>query len=131
MSLGDFSDKDNMPYFTLGYANGPGALDHFNESGRLNPLDMNFSDPLFRQPATVPLVEATHAGDDVGVYAIGPFSHLFTGVHEQHYLAHAMMFATCLGPDSFLKAPACNSAAAVKFTLIPMSLSIMAMIAVV
>lgn len=101
-----------------------GFYDHFNESGRVNPLDMEFSDPFFMQPATVPLDEETHGGDDVGVYAIGPYSHLFTGVYEQHYIAHAMMYATCLGPEGYLKAPACGSASAVKFSVVAIALSV-------
>lgn len=110
MSLGDYSREDNMPFFTLSYANGMGFYDHFNESGRINPLDMDFNDPHFRQPTTLPLEEETQGGDDVGVFAVGPQSHLFTGVYEQHFIFHAMMYATCLGPEEFLKAPACNSA---------------------
>ena len=27
----------------------------------------------------------------------GPMSHLFVGLHEQHYIMHAMMYAGCLG----------------------------------
>lgn len=113
MSYGDFSREDNMLYFTLSYATGMGFYDHFNESGRENPLDMNFRDPNFTHPSMVPLYESTHAGDDVGVYAVGPHSHLFTGVYEQHYIAHAMMYATCLGPEEFLKCKACGSSSAV------------------
>lgn len=80
---------------------------------------MNFDAVDFRQPSLVPLEEATHEGSDVGVYATGVNAHLFTGVYEQHFIAHAMMYATCLGPENFLKAPSCNSAtaAAVKFSI--------------
>ncbi len=42
---------------------------------------------------------ATHSGADVNVYAHGPMSHLFHGVHEQTYVAHAMMYAACIGPN--------------------------------
>lgn len=111
LSFGDYSTEDKMPYFTLTYANGLGFYEHINESGRKNPLDMDFNGNNFKQPAAVPLDEETHGGDDVGVYAVGAHSHLFTGVYEQHYIAHAMMYATCLGPEGFLKAPACDSAA--------------------
>lgn len=76
---------------------------------------MDHDDSLFQQPATVPLFEETHGGDDVGVYAVGPYSHLFSGVYEQHYIAHAMMYATCLGPENYLKA--CDSASALNFSL--------------
>jgi len=47
----------------------------------------------------VPLNSETHGGEDVAVYAAGPMSHLFTGVNEQHYLAHAIVYASCVGDD--------------------------------
>lgn len=31
--------------------------------------------------------------------ARGPMSHLFQGVQEQNYLAHAMAYAACVGAD--------------------------------
>lgn len=76
----------------------------------MNSID--FDDINFMQPSLVPLREATHEGSDVGVYAVGVNAHLFTGVYEQNYIAHAMMYATCLGPDNFLKVSSCNSASA-------------------
>lgn len=36
---------------------------------------------------------------------------MFTGVYEQNFIAHAMMFATCLGPDDLLKNPQCADGA--------------------
>ncbi|CAO1424876.1 unnamed protein product [Diamesa tonsa] len=129
LTMGDFSRTDHMPYFTLSYANGPGYYDHFNESGRINPIDMNYSDANFMSPSHVPLSEETHGGDDVGVYAWGAHSHLFTGLYEQHYIAHAMMYATCLGPTEFLKTPACNDALIIKSSFIQiMIFSLIAMI---
>lgn len=100
-----------------------GYYDHFNESGRLNPLDMDFRDRFFMQPTTVPLYESSHAGDDVAVFAVGPYAHLFTGVYEQHYIAHAMMFATCLGPNGYLKAATCGSSSNLKLSIILISLA--------
>ena len=47
--------------------------------------------------ATVPLDSETHGGEDVAIYARGPMSHLFHGVHEQHYIAHVMAYAACVG----------------------------------
>ena len=58
----------------------------------------------FRQPVNVPLGDESHGGEDVAVYAYGPMSHLFTGVNEQHYLAHAMAYASCVGGDAAYKA---------------------------
>ena len=52
------------------------------------------------QDAGVPLSSETHSAEDVAVYARGPMSHLFTGQHEQNYLAHAAMYAACVGPNT-------------------------------
>lgn len=74
---GDYSRSDNQWFFTLSYANGPGYSDHTNpQGGRQNPRGKAYLDPLFRQPTTVSEEEETHAGEDVGVYASGPFSHV-------------------------------------------------------
>jgi hypothetical protein len=51
----------------------------------------------FLQDAAVPRESETHGGEDVGVYARGPMSHLFAGLHEQNYIAHVMGYAACLG----------------------------------
>lgn len=55
-------------------------------------------------PALVPLSQAAHGGDDVGVYACGPWAHLFSGVYDQNLLPHLMAFATCIGDET----TACN-----------------------
>ncbi|XP_072035695.1 alkaline phosphatase-like [Amphiura filiformis] len=93
--------KDDMPYTTLSYANGPGGLeltDSFNEDGtRRNLTEVDTEDEDFIQSAAVPLSDETHGGQDVAIYAYGPMAHLFHGVHEQHYIAHVMMYAACLG----------------------------------
>lgn len=39
----------------------------------------------------------THAGDDVGVFASGPWANLFTGVLEQNVIPHFMAYAACIG----------------------------------
>ncbi|CAF4356811.1 unnamed protein product, partial [Rotaria magnacalcarata] len=39
----------------------------------------------------------THGGEDVPVYARGPWSHLFIGTMEQHTIAHKMAYAACWG----------------------------------
>lgn len=35
----------------------------------------------------------------MAVLARGPMSHLFQGIQEQSYLAHAMGYAACVGAD--------------------------------
>lgn len=51
------------------------------------------------QLAAVPTESATHSGEDVVVLARGPMAHLFQGVQEQNYIAHAMAYAACVGAD--------------------------------
>lgn len=51
------------------------------------------------QLSAVPTESATHSGEDVAVLARGPMAHLFHGVQEQNYIAHAMAYAACLGED--------------------------------
>lgn len=45
----------------------------------------------------MPIYSETHGGDDVAIFAIGPQAHLFQGVYEQHYIAHVMAYAACVG----------------------------------
>ena len=48
------------------------------------------------QDGGVPKNSETHAGEDVGVHARGPFSHLIRRTHEQSYIAHVIIHAACL-----------------------------------
>lgn len=81
LGKGDFSRLDEMPVFTLSYANGMSFFKHWDEKrgSRRDPLGMDFRDKWFVQPATVPLEDETHGGEDVAVFAAGPHAHLFTG----------------------------------------------------
>merc|ERR1712179_627265 len=49
------------------------------------------------QQSSAPVVSETHGGEDVAIVASGPWSHLYTGIHEQTYVAFVMMKAQCLG----------------------------------
>ena len=42
----------------------------------------------YTQPSGQPLDSETHGGDDVGIWAVGPMSHLIHGTHQQSYIAH-------------------------------------------
>jgi alkaline phosphatase len=97
-------DDTGLPYTTIGYYNGPGALgsakprgtahEHGSSSpGRRDLRDVDTTAPDFRQVAAVPLRFETHSAEDVPVYAGGPGSQLFHGVQEQSYLYHAMIEA--------------------------------------
>ncbi|XP_070685154.1 alkaline phosphatase, tissue-nonspecific isozyme [Pempheris klunzingeri] len=88
---------DFKPYTTLMYGNGPG---HKIINGtRPDIRDVNTKTKDYVQLAAVPTESATHSGEDVVVLARGPMAHLFQGVQEQNYIAHAMAYAACVGAD--------------------------------
>ncbi|XP_062558478.1 membrane-bound alkaline phosphatase-like [Armigeres subalbatus] len=91
--------SDGLPYTTINYANGLGYHVHMDSvnGGRKNISEMDTSGDEFRFPATAPLYSETHAGEDVAVFASGPWSHLFTGTYEQNTLPHMMAYAACIG----------------------------------
>ncbi|XP_072949535.1 membrane-bound alkaline phosphatase-like [Epargyreus clarus] len=92
---------DGKPYTTISYANGKGAaighdgtrMDVSLQSGFINQ-DLNYS-----YPSLVPLDSETHGGEDVAVFARGPWQHLFTASYEQSVLPHLMAYAMCLTDD--------------------------------
>jgi alkaline phosphatase len=81
--------KDGKPYTTLSYANGPGAVDGARED--LTHVDTTARD--YRQQALVPMGSETHGGEDVPIYASGPWAHLFQGAVDQQYIFHVMNYA--------------------------------------
>jgi alkaline phosphatase len=83
---------DGKPYTTLQYANGPGAIKAGEPRPDLSNVDTKSVD--FVQQALVPIRSETHAGDDVVIYAAGPWAHLLTGTVEQNFIFHLMDFAT-------------------------------------
>ena len=99
---------DDMPYTTLGYTNGGGFRNLGNETdadvgynfapvtGRVDLTNIDTTTPGFHQETLVPMSSETHAGEDVGVYAMGPGAHLVTGTNEQSFLFHVMDFAADL-----------------------------------
>ncbi|XP_022104179.1 alkaline phosphatase-like [Acanthaster planci] len=92
---------DGLPFTTITYGNGPGGVAEqisYNTAGkRRNLTEEDTGSPRFVQPAIVPLGIETHGGEDVAIYANGPMSHLFHGLHEQNYIAHVVRYAACLG----------------------------------
>lgn len=77
-----------------------GYYNAFDETGRRDVSGLDFTDPDLEYMSTVPRDSETHGGDDVGVYASGPWSHLFVGNYEQNNIPIAMAFASKLGPYS-------------------------------
>ncbi|CAL1571223.1 unnamed protein product [Knipowitschia caucasica] len=89
--------QDFKPYTMLMYGNGPGHK--LINGSRPNLKDVDTKTKDFVQYAAVPTESSTHSGEDVAVLARGPMSHLFHGVQEQNYIAHAMAYASCVGED--------------------------------
>lgn len=102
--VGDVSEVDGLPYTTLMFTNGPGY--NYTTDGekvlRHDPSTVDTRHVNYRPQAAVPMppIAETHGGEDVGVWAAGPMSHLFHRTHEQHYVAHVMAYAACVGPSS-------------------------------
>ncbi|XP_011870248.1 PREDICTED: alkaline phosphatase 4-like isoform X2 [Vollenhovia emeryi] len=96
-------NTSSRAYETLSYANGPGFYYHrrndsnnVNETWRRLEDDTTRGEPFYRHFAGKYLKDESHGGEDVGVYALGPYSHLFRGTFEQNYIAHAVAYAACL-----------------------------------
>ncbi|KAJ8923111.1 hypothetical protein NQ315_001664 [Exocentrus adspersus] len=53
----------------------------------------------FKWPSTSPLKSETHGADDVGIFARGPWAHLFTGVMEENVIPHLIAFAACVSDE--------------------------------
>ena len=91
-------DGSRAAWSTISYANGLGFWEHYtNDSSRpwKDIRDLDYEDNNYRAPAMLPAADEyeTHGGEDVPILANGPWSHLFTGVHEQSYIAHAIEYA--------------------------------------
>ena len=85
---------------TISYANGLGFYKHVDEAKgtRANVREMEDAGADdFRFPAMLPVDLETHGGEDVAVYASGPWAHLFTGSYEQNVIPHMMAYAACIG----------------------------------
>ncbi|XP_076879415.1 intestinal-type alkaline phosphatase [Brachyhypopomus gauderio] len=86
---------DGKHFTTALYGNGPG---HEINGTR---QDVNFTTSTstgYVQQSAVPLSSETHGSEDVAIFAKGPMAHLFHGVQEQNYVAHAMAYAACIEP---------------------------------
>jgi alkaline phosphatase len=83
--------SDGKPYTTLSYTNGPGAGEDGKPREDLTSVDTKAPD--YKQQALVPARYETHGGEDVPIYASGPWAHLFQGAVDQHYIFHVMNHA--------------------------------------
>ncbi|KAM3965008.1 LOW QUALITY PROTEIN: alkaline phosphatase [Aphomia sociella] len=90
------SDIDGLRYTTLLYGTGPG-----HSEPRALPANSTSSSPDAVHASAVPRQWATHGGEDVPIYALGPMATiLFAGVVEQSYIPHAIAYAACFAHHS-------------------------------
>lgn len=82
---------DGKPYTTLGFANGVTGLIEGESREDITNVDTEHKD--YTQQVLVPMYSETHSGEDVGVYAIGPWAHLFQTTQEQSFIFHVMTHA--------------------------------------
>ena len=90
LAAGEVEDRaaladDGKPYTTLGYANGPGAV----QGERPVPE----TGPSARQQALIPLGSETHGGEDVALYGTGPGAQRVRGTIEQNLVYDIMRAA--------------------------------------
>ena len=99
---------DGKPYTTLSYANGSGSVfpalpkdapegtEAESPGPRPDPSEVDTTTIDFKQQSLVPLASETHGGEDVAVFAWGPYAHAFHGVVEQNLIYHVMAKAAGL-----------------------------------
>lgn len=90
--------SDGLPYETLSYGNGPSYSQTFVNGERRNITNDNFTARRRSHQATVPMSSETHSGEDVSVYANGPWAHMLSGSFEQSVIPLVMAHASGIGP---------------------------------
>ncbi|PRD37068.1 UNVERIFIED_CONTAM: Alpi [Trichonephila clavipes] len=89
---------DGKPYTVIGYLNGAGSVlveqaDKTYAGSRPDLTEEQATDIDYLQQALIPMSSETHSGEDVAVYARGPWAHLFGGTIEQNVIFHVMRHA--------------------------------------
>lgn len=99
--------SDGLPFTTLTYTNGIGFCDLGAEtdsdasysadcpitSGRVDISSIDTEVVGYHQEALIPFSSETHAGEDIGIYAIGPTASNVRGTNEQNAVFHFTDYA--------------------------------------
>ncbi|XP_034134412.1 membrane-bound alkaline phosphatase isoform X3 [Drosophila guanche] len=89
------ADVNGVKYATLNYA--VGIEQYLDDKGNRIDLTDLIDQPTFMAPSYIKGHIGVHAGEDVGIFATGPQSHLFSGVMQQSTIPHLMAYASCIG----------------------------------
>ena len=89
---------DGLPYTVVTFGNGAGSVLIEQEDGtyagsRPELTQEEATDPDYLQQALIPMSSESHSGVDVGLWATGPWSHLFGGTMDQEMIFHVMNHA--------------------------------------
>ena len=108
-------DRLGRPFTTLNYANGRGYTGNTNagdgskswpakptrfegiRNGRPDLTKIDTTDRNYDQEAIFPLLDETHGGEDVAIFATGVNAHLFRGSMEENWTFYIMADALRLG----------------------------------
>ncbi|XP_075217521.1 membrane-bound alkaline phosphatase-like isoform X2 [Lycorma delicatula] len=100
------SDIDSLPYSTISYANGPGYKQNLTYPSMRYDLSHDvMNETHYQFPTLLPLEWETHGGDDVAVFANGPWAHLLVGNYEQNLIPLVMAYAARIGPSADIPFP--------------------------
>ena len=90
---------DGKPYTVVGCLNGAGSVltkvegENDYSGSRPELTQEEATDIDYVQQALIPKSSESHSGEDVAVYAKGPWAHLFDGTIEQNVIFHVMNHA--------------------------------------
>lgn len=89
---------DGKPFTVVTYGNGVGSIVTQQADGsyfgtRPAVTQEDAQDPDYIQQALIPFSSESHSGVDVGLWAIGPWAHLFGGTMDQEMIFHVMNHA--------------------------------------
>lgn len=90
---------------------------------RFDPLNYNFTNHKLQYPSSAPMKKDTHGGEDVGVWASGPQSHLFSGHYEQN--AIPLFMAHILKIGAFAENEKCSACAIYSLALLVIAMTIL------
>ncbi|HWJ88900.1 MAG TPA: alkaline phosphatase [Pelagibacterium sp.] len=89
---------DGLPYTVVTFGNGAGSILIEQEDGTYSGARPALTqeevlDPDYLQQALIPMSSESHSGVDVGLWATGPWAHLFGGTMDQEMIFHVMNHA--------------------------------------